>query len=65
KLTGDTDSPAFDAIACDGAGNYVQCLQAADGCWEAQDVATRGFGKTSKEQLVPWIISRAIASHLP
>lgn len=56
KLTGKTGSPSFDALACDGAGNYLKCERNSDGTWQAHDIAGRGFGRESKTQIIPWMI---------
>ena len=47
KLTGDTGSPAFDAIACDGSGNHVKLLHSESG-WLVQESKMRGYGERSK-----------------
>ena len=53
KKTG--DARAFDALACDGGGNYVKCMRNGDE-WKIGDMAMRGYGRESKEELRPWIV---------
>jgi hypothetical protein len=48
---------AFDALGCNGAGNYLKCLQSQEGGWTVTDHAARGFGKKSKAVLEPWLLA--------
>jgi hypothetical protein len=56
KATGDTDSIAFDGLACDGSANYIKCTRAPDGVWEPQDFKARSYGHESKSKLQQWIV---------
>ena len=56
KSTGNTGSVAFDAMACNGAGDYLKCVRQPDGGFTVEDAALRGFGQASKETLKPWIL---------
>lgn len=64
KITGKTRSAAFDALACDGPGNYLKCNRGSDGDWEVQDAAMRGFGRDSKKELVPWMLQTYATDNL-
>jgi hypothetical protein len=55
KKTGANGTASFDALACDGGSNYLKCTAAADGDWQVQEIAMRGYGKESKEALKDWI----------
>jgi hypothetical protein len=50
-------SRAFDALGCNGSGNYLKCVQNPQGEWQVTDHASRGFGRASKEVLQPWLIA--------
>jgi len=56
KRTGKTDSAAFDAMCCDGAGNYVKMTGDRDAGWHPQESAIRGYRAESKAVLIPWLI---------
>jgi hypothetical protein len=56
KKTGATKSVAFDALACDGVGNYAKCTQDKSGKWSVEDLAARSYGPESKAQLKSWIV---------
>jgi hypothetical protein len=47
---------SFDALACDGSGNYVKCMQRDSGDFEACEAATRGYGRDAKKTVIPWIL---------
>ena len=64
KLTGETGTPAFDAIACSGAGDYLKCVRQPDGSLLVEDAALRGFGHESKETLIPWIVATYSADEM-
>jgi hypothetical protein len=57
KHTGDTGLVSFDALACDGAGNYLKCTAAAGGGWEVAEAAMRGYGPESRATLQEWILA--------
>jgi hypothetical protein len=56
KKTGVTKSVAFDALACDGSGNYMKCTRDDAGGWLVEDIAARSYGKKSKEVIKDWIV---------
>jgi hypothetical protein len=56
KKSEKTDGTAFDALACDGSGNYVKCERNADGTLDIIDAATRGYRKSSKDTLAKWMV---------
>jgi hypothetical protein len=41
-------SAAFDALGCDGAGNYLKCMKREDGAWDVTAFAARSYGTNSK-----------------
>ena len=56
KLTGTTGSAAFDALMCDGAGNYVKCTYGNEGC-KIHEAAMRGYGSKCREPILQWILA--------
>jgi hypothetical protein len=58
----------FDALACDGAGNYIKCTsqsgnwqvegQASEGedDWQIEDFSARGYGPDGKRRLQDWVL---------
>jgi hypothetical protein len=56
KKTRETKSTSFDAMCCDGAGNYLKCTADGDGWWRVEDFAARSFGKGSKGVLQDWLV---------
>jgi hypothetical protein len=56
KKTGSTNSVVFDALACDGAGNYIKCSQDDEGNFGVEDAAMRAYGRESKEVLADWLV---------
>lgn len=56
KLTSKTGKTAFDALGCDGAGNYLKCVQAEEGNWLVTDIAARSYGRASKEILKDFLV---------
>jgi len=56
KKTGVSKSVAFDALACDGSGNYVKCTRTPEGSWRVEDIAARAYGKESKKVLAGWLV---------
>jgi hypothetical protein len=57
-------SHSFDALACDGGGNYLKCQASDDGGWEVQEMKMRGYGSASKEALKAWILSTYPSDHV-
>jgi hypothetical protein len=64
KRTGVSKAVAFDALACDGSGNYLKCSRAADGGWAVEDFAARSYGKESKQALQGWVVRTYSADRL-
>jgi hypothetical protein len=56
KMTGVTKRVAFDALGCDGSGNYVKATAGDNGAWVAEDFAARSYRKQSKAALGPWLV---------
>jgi hypothetical protein len=56
KQTGKTGSVVFDALACDGAGNYMKCTIGPEGRWQVQEFKARSYRDESKELLGPWMV---------
>jgi hypothetical protein len=56
KKTSVTKSVAFDALGCDGSGNYMKCTRDGAGNWLVEDFAARSYGKKSKEVIKDWIV---------
>jgi hypothetical protein len=56
KETGNTGSTAFDALACDSAGNYVKCTIAGEG-YKTHEVAMRGYGPRCRQPILEWILA--------
>jgi hypothetical protein len=57
KKTGVTKRVAFDALGCDGSGNYLKATIDDNGSWVVEDFAARSYGKKSKEVLSGWVVS--------
>jgi hypothetical protein len=57
KTTSVTKQVAFDALACDGSGNYLKCTRAEGGGWRVEDFKARSYKKDSKAVLTPWVIA--------
>jgi hypothetical protein len=51
KLTGKGKSATFDALACDGAGNYLKATRAEDGEHRVEEFKARSYGGASKKAL--------------
>jgi len=51
KKCGSSGSTYFDALGCDGAGNYIKATKTGNGCWQVEDFAARGYGKDAKRAL--------------
>jgi hypothetical protein len=56
KKTGKSKQVAFDALGCDGSGNYLKCTRTQEGAWQVEDAAARAYGPISKEVLAPWLL---------
>jgi hypothetical protein len=53
----DKDAPvAFDALACDGASNYVKLLRDDAGKWKPADFKARSFPRKAKEAISEWLV---------
>ncbi len=57
KKTGVSGRVVFDALACDGSGNYIKATADGTGGWVGEDFAARSYGKKSKAALGNWMIS--------
>lgn len=55
KPTGDTGSPAFDGLACDGSANHIKVIKSGSG-WMIKESKMRGCGERSKTMLAPWVV---------
>jgi hypothetical protein len=55
KACGDPARTFFDALCCDGSGNYVKLLREGEE-WTIADFKARSFGKHAKSALGPWIV---------
>ncbi|QGJ69324.1 Hypothetical protein PBC10988_9980 [Planctomycetales bacterium 10988] len=55
KKTGKTDNIGFDAMTCDGSGNYMKLLKEGNN-WSVQESKMRGHKPEGKEDLKAWII---------
>ena len=64
KKTGVSKSIAFDALACDGAGNYAKCTRTPEEGWLVEDFAARSYRNESKEILKPWLVKTYSNDHL-
>jgi hypothetical protein len=64
KSAGDSGSTAFDALGCDGSGNYLKCQRNPDGTWSVLDAAMRGYRPASKEALKAWIVDTYSNDHI-
>jgi hypothetical protein len=47
---------SFDALACDGASNYIKCVLSRDGGRKVIDHSMRGYGPKSKTRLSTWLV---------
>jgi hypothetical protein len=56
KKTSLTGSVAFDALACDGAGNYLKCVSGGPGGWQVAEFKARSYREDSKKVLEPWLV---------
>jgi hypothetical protein len=56
KRAGSDNSPAFDALACDGSANYVKLVKNSAGDWDVIETKMRGHRRNSKAILEPWLI---------
>ena len=64
KKIGTGQSVAFDALACDGCGNYVKCTRDDDGVWHVGEIKARAYGRESKKVLQDWIFQTYSADNL-
>ena len=64
KLTGDTGSAAFDALATDGCANNLKANGTPDGGWRAEDITARSYGRQSKQAIATWMTQTYPADHL-
>lgn len=56
KRTEQSQAATFDALACDGAGNYVKATLTETGSYQIEDCKARGYGKESKTALQAWLL---------
>ena len=56
KKTSVSKTTAFDALACDGSGNYAKWTAGAEGGWQLEDFAARSYRAASKEVLKDWLL---------
>jgi hypothetical protein len=54
---------AFDALACDGGGNYVKLMRDGGG-WRVEDFAARSYGRDAKTALQGWLVDAYSADRL-
>jgi hypothetical protein len=55
KRCGAANSPVFDGLCCDGSANYLKLILLGNN-WQVVDHKARGYAKTEKELLAPWLI---------
>ncbi len=58
-----TGSVAFDALLCDGSGNYLKCLLNAQNQLVPVQAAFRGYHSKSIDQLTPWLQQTYVEDH--
>ena len=51
-----SESIAFDALLCDGSGNYLKCREGADGDLVPVGHAFRGYRRETVAKLTPWLM---------
>ena len=56
KRAGSDNSPAFDALACDGSANYIKLVKNSAGDWQVVETKMRGHRRMSKAILEPWLL---------
>lgn len=56
KKTTGTNLPTFDALACDGAGNYAKVGTGPDGSRRVTDFLARSFRLDSKATIQKWLV---------
>jgi hypothetical protein len=56
KRTGTSQRVDFDALACDGASNYLKATQDGEGGWRVEGFAARSYGPESKRLLQDWLV---------
>jgi hypothetical protein len=54
----------FDALACDGAGNYLKAKVTPDGQFEVLEHKARGYGPEAKRALSGWVLTTYRGDHL-
>jgi hypothetical protein len=65
---GDAKRADFDALACDGASNYLKANQDGGGEWRVECFAARSYGRESKQALQDWVVrtySTDSVTHVP
>jgi hypothetical protein len=55
KKTDVSKQVAFDALGCDGSGNYVKWTAQAEGGWQLEKFAARSYRDDSKAVLKDWL----------
>ena len=63
KRVGTANSNTFDALLCDGAGNYMKCLLNEQNELEPIATAFRGFHHKTVVELTPWLIRTYTQDH--
>ncbi len=63
KRAGSAKSISFDALLCDGAGNYMKCVFNAQNELEPVVSAFRGYRRESVAQLTPWLLRTYTQDH--
>jgi hypothetical protein len=56
KRTEQTHAATFDALACDGAGNYIKATITETGSYQIEECKARSYGKGSKTALQGWLL---------
>src|SRR5262249_45119702 len=64
KVTGQTGSAAFDALGCDGSGNYMKCNRSPEGNWVVHEFKARSYREESKALLGKWMVQTYSADNL-
>jgi hypothetical protein len=54
----------FDALGCDGAGNYIKCSKSPKGAWDVLASGLRGYRKKAKGDLIPFLVAAYSSDNL-
>jgi hypothetical protein len=63
KKTSTSKKVAFDALACDGSGNYAKCTRDTEGNFVVEDFAARSYRSESKSLVQAWVL-KSYPDHL-